>query len=138
MNNDFLSCVSSESVDKSISRSSSGSDLRGKIRTRSKIRRSATLYAVDSADLLFNPLISDRKNILLKNRHITQPKIDVSDNAADSNDSQISCSLPNVSNSIFILDAISVVSVPVTISNKSVIASDFVSTCNVSVVINLM
>src|SRR6266516_6157346 len=107
INNDFLSCVSSGSVEKSILRSSSDSDLKTKIRTRSKIRRSAALYAVDSADLLFNPLVSDRKNILQKNRHITQPKIDIGGNSVTF-DSTSSCSLPNVCNSDFNSDIISV------------------------------
>src|SRR6266516_807650 len=107
INNDFLSCVSSGSVEKSILRSSSDSDLKTKIRTRSKIRRSAALYAVDSADLLFNPLVSDRKNILQKNRHITQPKIDISSNSVTF-DGTSSCSLPNVCNSDFVSDIISI------------------------------
>src|SRR6266516_3678118 len=97
-----------DTVDNILSRSSSDSDLQGKIRTRSKIRRGAVLHATNSADLLFNPIISDRKNILLRNRGITDPKLKIREASLIFNESQKkSQSVPNVNDSKFDFDTIS-------------------------------
>src|SRR6266516_6105561 len=54
---------------------SSDSDLRVKKQTRSVVRREANLQEVISADCLFQPLSSDRKNILEKTIDFLKPKL---------------------------------------------------------------
>ncbi len=56
---------------------SSDSDLRIKKQTRSVVRREANLQGVISADCLFQPLSSDRKNILEKTLDFLKPKLNL-------------------------------------------------------------
>src|SRR6266516_2103428 len=56
---------------------SSDSDLRIKKQTRSVVRREANLQGVISADCLFQPLSSDRKNILEKTIDFLKPKLNL-------------------------------------------------------------
>src|SRR6266516_4718521 len=56
---------------------SSDSDLQIKKQTRSVVRREANLQGVISPDCLFQPLSSDRKNILEKTLDFLKPKLNL-------------------------------------------------------------